>query len=204
MSKSKSASTAIRPEWQQIVRQRKTIFGWADWPPVPTLRSGAKVKTPKDDIHTQANDQTEALFQLADEHGVSLEGVRLRLSGWAFRRNNDMTATLEAIGGRNFIAISRVDAWPTAPHGNSLKTLKKSGFKDFPWQIPGCHVHRFDDNARYGPEAFGPGPEGNLPVAAALPKDLQSFRDFLRCVAYEFNIEGLEEFPSPPGWQGLV
>jgi hypothetical protein len=57
---------------------------------------------------------------------------------------------------------------------------------------------------KYGAEAFGAGPEGNLPVAAAFPSDLESFRDFLRSVGAEFNIDGLDEFPSPPSWQGLV
>jgi hypothetical protein len=108
------------------------------------------------------------------------------------------------VGGRNFVTISRIDAWPSDPHQNSFKVLRKPGLKEFPAEIQGCHVHRFDDNVRYGAEGFGAGPEGNLPVAQAFPKNLESFRDFLRSVGTEFNIEGLDEFPGPPSWQGLV
>ena len=186
------------------MQQRKTLIGWPDWPAVPFVRSGTKVKTPRDDVHTGSTEETEVLFQLADEDGVGLEGAKLRISAWAFRRHCDVTATLEAVGGRSFVAISRVDAWPTTAHQNSYKALRKSGLKGYAGEIAGCHVHRFDDNVKYGPEAFGPGPEGNLPVAVAFPYDLQSFRGFLRSVETEFNIDGLEDFPSPPGWQGLV
>lgn len=204
MSKSKLVNSAIPSVWRQTVVRKKTIVGWPDWPPLPSLRSGAKVKTPRDDVRTVSTEETEVLFLLADENGVGLEGVRLRLSGWAYRRHRDVTATLEVVGGRLFVTISRIDAWPSTPHQNSYKALKKPGLKGYSGEILGCHVHRFDDNVKYGAEAFGAGPEGNLPVAVAFPNDLQSFRDFLRSVGTEFNIDGLDEFPGPPGWQGLV
>lgn len=204
MSKNKLVNAAVPPEWRTIVERKKTIIGWPEWPAVPTLRSGPRVKTPKDDVHTTATEETEVRFLLADENGVGLEGVRLRLCAWAFKRQCDVTATLEVVGGRSFVTISRVDAWPTSPHQNSYKALKKLGLRGYSGEIPGSHVHRFYDNVKYGAEAFGGGPEGNLPVAVAFPNDLQSFRDFLRSVGTEFNIEGLDEFPGPPGWQGLV
>lgn len=204
MSKYKLVNTAIPDAWRRVLMQRKSVIGWPEWPAVPSLRSGSKVKTSRDDVRTVAAETTEVLFPLADDNGIGLEGVRLRLNAWAYRRHQDVTATLEVVGGRSFVAISRVDAWPTAPHQNSFKALKKPGLKGFAGEILGCHVHRFDDNVKYGAEAFGAGPEGNLPVAAAFPNDLQSFRDFLRSVGTEFNIEGLDEFPGPPGWQGLV
>jgi hypothetical protein len=168
------------------------------------LPSGKKVRPRRDDIHTVSAETTEALFLLADDKGIGLEGVRLRLKAWAYRRHRDVTATLEVVGGRNFVTISRIDAWPSDPHHNSFKVLRKPGLKRFPGQISGCHVHRFGDNEKYGAEAFGAGPEGNLPVASAFPNDLQSFRDFLRSVRAEFNVDGLDEYPGPPSWQGLV
>jgi hypothetical protein len=85
-----------------------------------------------------------------------------------------------------------------------LTLIKKATLRDLSSSNRGRSIHRFDDNAKYGAEAFGAGPEGNLPVAEAFPNDLQSFRDFLRSVGTEFNIEGLDQFPSPPSWQGLV
>jgi hypothetical protein len=204
MSKSKTVVTVIPSGWRQIVQRKKTVIGWPEWSPVAALPSGKKVRPRRDDVHTVAAEVTEALFLLADEKGTGLEGVRLRLSAWAYKRHKDVTATLEVVGGRNFVTISRIDAWPTTPHQNSYKAIKKPGLKGLQSELPGCHAHRFDDNVKYGAEAFGAGPEGNLPVARAFPFDLQSFRDFLRVVGVEFNIDGLDEFPGPPSWQGLI
>jgi hypothetical protein len=204
MSKSKSIVTVIPSGWRPIVQRKKTALGWPEWSDVAALPTGRKVRHRRDDVHTVAAEITEAVFQLADESGIGLEGVRLRLKAWAYRRHRDVTGTLEVVGGRNFVTISSIDAWPSDPHQNSFKALRKPALRNFPGQISGCHVHRFDDNVKYGAEAFGAGPEGNLPVAAAFPKDLESFRGFLRSVGAEFNIEGLDEFPSPPSWKGSV
>jgi hypothetical protein len=204
MSKSKAVVTVIPSGWRQVVLRKKTVLGWPDWSAVAALPSGRRVRHRRGDVHTVSTEITNAIFLLADENGTGLEGVRLRLNAWAYKRHRDVTATLEVVGGRSFVTISRVDAWPAVPHQNSYKSLKKPGLKGFQAELPGCHVHRFDDNVKYGAEAFGAGPEGNLPVAAAFPNDLQSFREFLRSVGTEFNIDGLDEFPGPPSWQGLI
>lgn len=205
MPKNKPPVAAVIPSaWPQIVQHKKTILGWPLWSSVAALPSGKDVRTSRADINTVAAESTQALFGLADEHGTGLEGVRLRLTAWAYRRQRDVTATLEVPGGRSFITISRIDAWPSDPHHNSFKVRRTSGLKVLGALIEGSHIHRFEDNAKCGIGAFGAGPEGNLPAAAAFPNDLRSFREFLRCVSSEFNIEGLDEFPSPEGWQGLV
>jgi hypothetical protein len=204
MSKSKSVVTVIPSGWRHTLQRKKTLIGWPDWPPVEELQTGRRASTNRNDLHTVAGETTEVIFLLADENGTGLEGVRLRLSAWAYHRRRDVTATLEVVGARDFVTICRIDAWPSTPHQNSYKTLKKPGLKGIQSELPGCHVHRFDDNVKYGPEAFGPGPEGNLPVAVAFPNGLQSFRDFLRSVGTEFNVDGLEEFPGPRTWQGLI
>lgn len=204
MSKSNAAVAAVLSTWRQIVQQRKTIIGWPSWSPVAALRSAENIRTSRDHLNTVAAEITDAVFQLADDQGTGLEGVRLRLKAWAYRRQCDVTATLEVAGGRSFVTISRVDAWPSDPHHNSYKVLKTPGLRSLPIEVSGSHVHRFDDNAKYGAAAFGAGPEGNLPAATAVLNNLRSFRDFLRCVSDEFNVEGLDEFPSPEGWQGLV
>jgi hypothetical protein len=205
MSKSKSNAVVSIPDvWRETVERKKTLISWPSWSDVQALPTGKNVRTDRDDVHTVSGEITDALFQLADEDGTGLAGVRLRLKAWAYKRHRDVTATLEVVGGRSFVTISRVDAWPSDPHHNSLKALKKPGLKTFAPIIDGCHVHRFADNVKYGGEAFGPGPEGNLPVAVAFPNDLQSFRDFLRSVGTEFNIEGLDEFPGPPSWQVIL
>lgn len=207
MSKSTAGLTIIPHDWREVMQRRKALLDWPDWSEAKVLRAGQAgktVRTPRDDVHTVAAETTQSIFQLGSAQGVGLEGVRLRFRAWAYRRHQDVTATLEVVGGRNFVTISRIDAWPSDPHHNSLKTLRKPGLKGFQPEIAGCHVHRFNDNVRYGAEAFGPGPEGNLPVAIPFSKNLESFRDFLRCVRDEFNIEGLDEFPAPPSWQELV
>jgi hypothetical protein len=201
----KPVSAARLPkEWREVVHRPKTIIGWPDWSDVEALPTGKNISTRRNDIRTVSAEITDALFQLSDQNGTGLQGVRLRLKAWAYKRHSDVTATLEVLGGRSFVTISRIDAWPSDPHRNSFKVLKVPKLKGFPAELAECHVHRFDDNAQYGVVAFGAGPEGNLPVAAALPNALQSFRDFLRSVGTEFNVGGLDNFPSPPSWQGLV
>jgi hypothetical protein len=131
---------------------------------------------------------------LARRSGAGLEGVRLRLTAWPFRKEYDVTATLEVEGGRSFVTIGRVDAWPSDPHINSI-ARKHSALRHLPAQIDGHHVHRFGDNALLGRGAFAP--MSNLPVAAPIEDRLQSFRDFLRIVGREFRIDGLSEFTPP-------
>ncbi|MGY3341955.1 hypothetical protein ACVWZ4_004333 [Bradyrhizobium sp. USDA 4472] len=152
----------------------------------------------KSELHTVAAETTEVIIPLADENGVGLEGVRLRLSAWAYRRQHDVTATLEVAGGRrSFVNISRIDAWPADPHFNTI-ARKTAGLGHVPPVVEHCHIHRFEDNAKVGGIAFLP--PHNLPIAVPFSEPLTSFRSFLRMVAQEFNIQGLDDFPAPP-WQ---
>ncbi|MCA1469800.1 hypothetical protein I6F09_18060 [Bradyrhizobium sp. IC3195] len=138
------------------------------------------------------------VIPLGDENGVGLEGVRLRLSAWAYRRQHEVTATLEITGGRrSFVNIARVDAWPADPHFNTL-ARKTAGLGHVPPVVEESHVHRFEDNAKVGGKAFLP--PYNLPIAVPVAEPLTSFRGFLRTVAQEFNIQGLDDFPTPH-WQ---
>jgi hypothetical protein len=191
--------------WRTIVEQRKTLFGWPVWSDVQPLPTGVRVRTTRHDIHTASAEITRAVVQLADSKGVGLEAVRLRLTAWAFRRHQDVTATLEVEGGRSFVTIARVDAWPSDPHMNSRKARRLSGLRNLEAQIDTCHVHRFADNAKLGRSAFGAGLEGNLPIAVRIGGGgLGSFRDFLRTVGTEFNIGGLENIQPPNGWQTIL
>jgi hypothetical protein len=56
------------------------------------------------------------------------------------------------------------------------------------------------DNARLGRKAF----QENLPVAAPIESELQSFRDFARIVGQEFNIEDTNQIEPPPNWRNLL
>jgi hypothetical protein len=69
-----------------------------------------------------------------------------------------------------------------------------------PAEIYGHHVHRFDDNAKIGRDAFG---AGNLPLAAPVTGRLQSYRDFLRTLGEEFKISGLDQL-NPPDWTVMI
>jgi hypothetical protein len=69
-----------------------------------------------------------------------------------------------------------------------------------PPEVGQHHVHRFDDNAKLGRDAFG---SANLPLAAQITDRLESYRDFLRVVGTEFNIEGLDQL-QPPDWSDLL
>jgi hypothetical protein len=144
------------------------------------------------------------MIQLADAGGIGLEGVRLRFTAWAYRREHDVTATLEVVGGRSHVTIGRVDGWPITPHQNLRARRHPVLRRILPPEIVGCHVHRFDDNARLGRSAFGAGPEANLPVAAQIPGGLKSFREFLLTVGREFRIDGLKDVEPPQSWKVII
>jgi hypothetical protein len=191
---------AVPEAWRHIAEVKKMFLAWPSWSNVPPLPTGPRVVTRQGELHTAAAERTEAILQLADASGVGLEGVRLRLSAWAFRRMSDVTATLEVPGNRSFVCIGRVDAWPSDGHMN-LKARRHPALSHLPTEIQGCHVHRFADNARMGRAAFAP--DGNLPVAVPIPNGLESFRDFMRTVGAEFVIAGLDQF-DPPDWQVMI
>lgn len=49
----------------------------------------------RSDLHSVAAETTEVVIPLGDVNGVGLEGVRLRVNAWAYRRLHEVTATLE-------------------------------------------------------------------------------------------------------------
>ncbi len=201
MRKNRVGTNLVPVKWGQIAAATKTVMGWPVWPdPPPSLRT-KKAASVRGELNTNAAELLQVVVLLGDEHGIGLEGVRLRMTAWAFRQLNEVTATLEVEGGRSLVAIARVDCWPADPHLN-LRARKVAALR-LPREINGHHVHRYEDNARIGLSAFGPGPDGNLPAAAPLLERLTSFRDFLRTVASEFRIEGLDKI-DPPNWQVMV
>jgi hypothetical protein len=185
-------AAVVPTSWRDIANCRKTIATWADWSDPPVLPS--RHVGDDRDVHTVAGETIELKVQLADENGVGLEGVQLRITAWPYRRNRDLTATLEVPGGRSFVT-----AWPPDPHMN-LRARAHPGCGHLPREISGHHVHRFDDNVRLGRDAFGP---GNLPLAAPVNGRLESFRDFIRVLSDEFKIDGLDQL-NPPDWTVMI
>jgi len=194
-----TAGENIPGEWAAAAAQPKTLLSWPLWPEVEPLPTGRRVVTRRDELHTAAAETIEIVAALADAGGVGLEGVRLRIVAWAFRELREVTATLEVAGNRSFVTIARVDGWPVDPHINPVRT--HPALRRLPAQIDSHHVHRFVDNARLGVEAFAP--FANLPIAVPTPNDLGSFRDFLRTVAAEFNIDGADRLQAPD-WRVML
>jgi hypothetical protein len=165
----------VLPRWVEVAQMRKTLMSWPTWsdpePPVPST-SGAAIS--RSELTSVAAEITEVVIPLGDDTRVGLQGVQVRLNAWAYRRVHEVTATLEVAGGRSFVTIARVDAWPADPHMNSIARTVPA-LRGWPPIIEGSHVHRFRDNARVGGKAFRP--PFNLPVAMPI-KELTSFRGF--------------------------
>lgn len=191
-------AVVVPPSWRTIASQRKTIAVWPEWSDPPELPQ-RHVGDDKDDLHTTAAETIEMIAPLADERAVGLEGVNLRITAWPFRRLYDVTATLEVPGGRNFVTIARLDGWPPDSHMN-VQARGHPGCGHLPRVIDGHHVHRFEDNAKLGRNAFG---AGNLPLAAPVEARLESYRDFLRVLGNEFKIDGLDRL-DPPDWTVMI
>jgi hypothetical protein len=111
-------SGRVPEEWGELARQPKTIVGWPEWSDPKPLPDPRKAPTQRDELHTLAAELAETLIPLADSSGVGLEGVRLRINAWAYRRMHEVTAILEVPGHRRFVNVARVDAWPIDPHLN--------------------------------------------------------------------------------------
>ena len=129
-------------KWAQIAAATKTMTIWPVWPEPPSSRT-KRTASVRGLLNTTAAELLEVVVPLGDEHGVGLEGVRLRMIAWAFRQLDEVTATLEVEGGRSFVAIARVDCWPADPHLN-LRARRVAALKQrLPREIIGHHVHRF-------------------------------------------------------------
>ena len=195
----KADASAVPDAWRKIAEQPKTIATWPEWSEVEPLPTGRNVTTSRNELHTAAAETIEMIVLLADADGVGLQGVRLRLTAWPYRRMHDVTAVLEAPGGRVTVAIARLDAWPPDPHMN-VRARNHPGLGHLPAGIDGHHIHRFEDNAKLGMDAFG---AGNLPLAAQVTSRLESFRDFLRILSDEFKIDGVDQL-DPPNWTVMI
>jgi hypothetical protein len=146
----------------------KALMSWPAWsdpePPAPS----STVK-PRSELLSVAAETTEVVIPLGTTDGFGIQGAQLRLNAWAYRRMHEVTATLEMAGGRSFVTIARVDAWPADPHFNTL-ARKHPNLRNVPPVVDGSHVHRFRDNARIGGKAFRP--PFNLPIAVPVAEPL--------------------------------
>ena len=186
--------------WAGVAAQRKTLMVWPEWPEPEPQTPAKKASTQRDELRSAAAETLSLVIPLGDEGGVGLEGVRLRIVVWAYKALREVTATLEVEGGRSFVTIARLDGWPIDPHMNVMARGRRS-VKHVPMEVVGHHVHRFSDNAKLGLPAFAP--DANLPIAVPIPNGLGSFRDFLRTLAVEFNIDGVDQI-QPPDWRVML
>lgn len=191
----------VPQSWRHAAEVAKEIIGWPEWPSPPVLQSGAIIRPVWGELRTASAETIDLLVPLGEKNGPGLEGVRLRVCVYAFRRQFEVTATLEASGGRSFCAIARVDAWPADPHMNT-RCRKNTALGHLPSIVAGDHVHRFSDNAHMGRKGFAP--YDNLPAAIGTDEPVVSFRQFLRIVSLEFRVDGIEDIPPPDSWQVLL
>lgn len=195
---SKQEPEAAPDAWRRVAEIEKELLQWPTWSSVAAQERADST----DELSTSAADTVYVRIPLGETCGPGLEGVFLRLNALAYRREFNVTATLEFPGGRSWITIARVDGWPSAPHVN-IRARGHPALRRLPAMVEGHHVHRFADNARLGRSAFEP-PQ-NLPVAVPVNESIQSFRDFLRIVAKEFHIAPeLDRFDSPDSWELLI
>ena len=184
--------------WREVASVEKEPIGWPEWstPEAPAVPKDGR--TPRGELRSTAGARIEVVIPLAKVGGAGIEGARLRLLAHADRREWEVTATLEVEGGRSFVCIARVDAWPPDPHKTVHRELcRRLGI---PSEVESHHVHRFEDNALRGLEAFRNG----MPLARPIEGGNMSFRRFMEIVCAEFHVTGLEEFPPPPTWGSLL
>lgn len=175
--------------WQSLHDSPKTIFGWPDW---------RDLKKPKNDGSLLSNIAQRASLQvsLADQDGLNLEDIQLRITIWKGRPNEDVTCTLEA-SDNNWTCISRMDFWSNSPHINpDWRTVP-----NLPPKVGDTHYHRFKENKIIGTESFKP--NGNLRAAINFDTEPRSFRDILRLIEDEWNITDAANLPLPERQGGL-
>ncbi|MEF2558485.1 hypothetical protein VQ044_19860, partial [Aurantimonas sp. C2-5-R2] len=196
ISDPKSNCNARRLEhWCSLESEPKTLFGYPEWLLRPIVRTKPKKGRPGPRPFNSVQAQRMELpIVLADTAGVTIEGLRIRISAWENRQMDDITATLECLAPEQWVCISRVDFLPPAPHGN--KHWKRYRLDP---EVFGSHLHACADNARIGGSAFTP--EENLPNAVPLVSEPQSFRDICRMLEEVWNVDGLLTLPSPD-WKG--
>jgi hypothetical protein len=152
---------AVPATWRHVAEIEKELLQWPVWSGVaPRERTDCS----SDDLSTSAADTVYVRIPLGEVGGLGLEGVFLRLTALAYRREFNVTATLEVPGRRSWITIARVDGWPPAPHAN-IQVRRHPALRGLRAMVEGHHVHRFADNARLGRKAFEP--TQNLPRGGA-------------------------------------
>ena len=91
--------------WRQAAEIEKSLLGWLSWPAPEGAPHGMRVPAGRNQLRTVAGETISAVVPLKEKSGPGLEGVRLRLTVWAFRREVDVTATLEVPDNR-FVTIA--------------------------------------------------------------------------------------------------
>lgn len=179
-------------DWQRLVALRKTVFSWPSWVDASMYRESRKQATELGRLPLQSDlaARSEMFINVADEHQIAIEDVRIRLLVWKNRPMEDITATFEIHDAVRWICVSRIDFVPPSGHAN--KFWRKYGLDP---EVNTSHIHSCEDNVKLGAEAFAP--LGNLPNARALDKEPESFKELCRLVGEHFNITDLQDLPAP-------
>ncbi|MEN5248479.1 hypothetical protein [Brucella pseudintermedia] len=183
------AGDDLLEKWQRLHDIPKDIFGWPDW---------RELRQPKSSglLRSQVAQRSTLLISLSDKEGINLENIQARITIWKERPNEDVTCTLEA-ADNNWTCISRMDFWSNSPHTN----LDWKSVNGLPPRVGDTHYHRFKENKAIGSSSFKP--NGNLRAAIEFDIEPKSFRDILRLIETEWNIEGASDLPLPGKQGGL-
>ncbi|WP_172729866.1 hypothetical protein [Neorhizobium galegae] len=181
-------------EWRSLLSDPKSIFDWPTWEFLHVIHDNRDKNMPP--LKSKSAQRIQLLVQLADQHDISLEGVRVRFCAWADRPMEDITATFEVLHSERWACISRIDFHPYAPHSN--RYWRKFGLAA---DVNGSHIHSYDSNARLGIDAFTAG--GNLPNASSLDEEPGSFREICQVVGRSFNIKECGNLQMPE-WNGSL
>lgn len=164
-----------------LYRCQKQIFTWPsseDWLPVRSSH----------DLFATAR----LTLPLADASSVSIEGLLLILEFDALGARTG--AAVLRLGDRHDWHLGRFDFGEDETHSN--RRAIKLGGRGLPPFVRGTHCHAFGLNEPLGIDAFQV--SGSLPAAVGISDIPPSFRQRMRLVSTEFNIDGLEDIPAPP------
>jgi hypothetical protein len=175
----------VLEEISSIYARQKFVFDWPmpdQWAPIRSDRSlfsNAKLALP-----------------LSDETGVSIGGLQLILQFDAVG-SQDGSVILHYCDRLNW-HLGRFDFGDSERHNN--RRAMAAGVQGLLPMVEGSHCHSLLDNTRLGIDAFRAA-AGCPPAARPIDDFPASFRQRMRLVSAEFNIDGLVELPPPP-YQG--
>lgn len=147
----------------------------------------------------QGDNDRLSLVSPLDIDGVTVEGLRLRVTAISCRIEECVTMQIEYFPPKRDVRggpMARLEWKPLTGHNN--KNCGPMEFRNV--VISGTHHHRFDLNWDEQSSALR---RGNLPIAVPITPDLPSFKTLVDLASQEFRISNLGWLPEPL-WQARL